>query len=76
MNTLVLLRGLPGSGKSTAAKLFNKAPHFEADMYFMKNGNYKFDFNGLKDAHNSCKRKVHKAMHPSLFNSLFYRNIV
>ncbi len=63
MNTLVLLRGLPGSGKSTAAKLFNKAPHFEADMYFMDaDGNYKFDVAKIKDAHNWCRHSVMDAM--------------
>jgi len=63
MNTLVLLRGLPGSGKSTAAKLFNKAPHFEADMYFMDaDGNYQFDFAKIKDAHNWCRHSVMDAM--------------
>ena len=74
---LYIIRGVPGSGKSTLAKSIAKSWQiFEADMYFMKNGNYKFDFNGLKDAHNFCKRQVHKAMHPGLVNSLFYRNIV
>jgi len=63
MNTLVLLRGLPGSGKSTAAKLFNKAPHFEADMYFMDaDGNYQFDVAKIKDAHNWCRHSVMDAM--------------
>jgi len=63
MNTLVLLRGLPGSGKSTAAKLFNKAPHFEADMYFMDaDGNYQFDFTKIKDAHNWCRHSTMDAM--------------
>jgi predicted kinase len=63
MNTLVLLRGLPGSGKSTAAKLFNKAPHFEADMYFMDaDGNYQFDFAKIKDAHNWCRHSTMDAM--------------
>lgn len=74
---LYIIRGVPGSGKSTLAKSIVKSWQiFEADKYFMKNGNYKFDFNGLKDAHNFCKRQVHKAMHPGLVNSLFYRNIV
>jgi predicted kinase len=63
MNTLVLLRGLPGSGKSTAAKLFNKAPHFEADMYFMDaDGNYQFDVAKIKDAHNWCRHSTMDAM--------------
>jgi len=60
---LILLRGLPGSGKSTTAKLFNKSPHFEADMFFMDaNGDYQFDINKIKDAHNWCKSSVMDAM--------------
>ena len=63
VNILILLRGLPGSGKSTAAKLFNKSPHFEADMFFMDaNGDYQFDINKIKDAHNWCKSSVMDAM--------------
>ena len=74
---LYIVRGVPGSGKSTFAQSIAKSWQiFDADKYFMKNGNYEFDFNGLKDAHNFCKRQVHKAMYPSLVNSLFYRNIV
>jgi predicted kinase len=74
---LYIIRGVPGSGKSTLAKSIAKSWQiFEADKYFMKNGHYEFDFNGLKDAHNFCKRQVHKAMHPGLINSLFYCNIV
>ena len=74
---LYIIRGVPGSGKSTLAKSIAKSWQiFEADKYFMINGHYEFEFNGLKDAHNFCKRQVHKAMHPSLVNSLFYRNIV
>lgn len=60
---LILLRGLPNSGKSTSAKLFNKAPHFEADMFFLDaNGDYKFDISKIKDAHNWCKNSVMDAM--------------
>lgn len=40
MKDLILLRGLPGSGKSTVADLIGAKgagyAHFEADMYFMK----------------------------------------
>ena len=58
MNTLVLLRGLPGSGKSTTAKLFHGAPHFEADMYFVRDGEYKFDVTKLKEAHEWCRSSI------------------
>jgi hypothetical protein len=57
----MLFRGLPGSGKSTAAKLLG-CPHFEADMYFMKDGKYNFDPTKLKMAHNWCQIQTQKAM--------------
>lgn len=60
-NMLVLLRGLPGSGKTTLAKSFNCA-HFEADMFFMKDGEYQFDATKLKDAHAWCQTEVNNAM--------------
>jgi predicted kinase len=50
---LILLRGLPGAGKSTLAKVFG-VNHIEADMFFMKDGEYKFDPTLLKSAHNWC----------------------
>ena len=59
MHNLILLRGLPGSGKSTAAKLFKDAPHYEADLYFMDaGGNYTFDASKIKDAHAWCRHSV------------------
>ena len=74
---LNIVRGVPGSGKSTFAESIAKSWQiFEADDYFVKNGKYEFNFTHLRDAHESCKRKVHKSMRPSLFNSLFYRTIV
>jgi predicted kinase len=63
MKQLILLRGLPGSGKSTVAKLFDKALHFEADMYFLDaDGNYHFDASKIKNAHNWCRHSVMDAM--------------
>lgn len=64
--TLILLRGLPGSGKSTTAKLLGAGgagyAHFEADMYFMEDGEYKFDGSKIKLAHNWCKLRVEHSM--------------
>ena len=57
MKELFLLRGLPGSGKSTLAKSLG-GKHFEADMYFIKDGEYKFDPTKLKDAHEWCRSSV------------------
>ena len=58
---LYIVRGLPGSGKSTFAKSI--APvHFEADMFFMNNGEYKFDFSKIKEAHQWCQESTQDAM--------------
>ena len=77
MKTLYIVRGVPGSGKSTFAHSVAKPWQiFEADQFFMKDGKYQFDYTKIKDAHNDCKRKVHRAMHPSLFRGLFYNKIV
>ena len=61
MKTLILLRGLPGAGKSTLAKmLVNKDyAHKEADMFFVgRDGNYKFEPSKIKDAHKWCQEEV------------------
>ena len=54
---LLLIRGLPGSGKSTLAKsLVGKGyHHLEADMYFVKDGIYRYDAHKIKDAHQWCQ---------------------
>jgi predicted kinase len=54
---LFLLRGLPGSGKSTLAKALG-GNHIEADMFFMKDGDYKFDATKIRDAHSWCQNMV------------------
>lgn len=58
---LYIVRGIPGSGKSTFAKSLGGA-HFEADMFFMKDGEYKFDMTKIKDAHKWCQDSVNTAM--------------
>jgi len=59
--TLFLLRGLPGSGKTTLA---NQLGGFlvEADRYFMEYGEYKFDASKLKEAHAWCRNQVKEWM--------------
>jgi len=74
---LYIVRGIPGSGKSTFAKSICKPwQHVETDMFFMKNGEYKFDVSKLKVAHQWCKNKVHAMMRPTPWNLLFNRTIV
>ena len=52
---LILVRGVPGSGKSTfASKVFPGAFHVENDMFHVKDGKYRFDFNRQKDAVSWC----------------------
>ena len=62
MKTLILLRGLPGSGKSTFAKTICDE-YYEADQYFInENGEYVFDASKLKLAHEWCKLRTEHAM--------------
>lgn len=48
-----LVRGIPGSGKSTVARQLD-CFHLEADMFFMRNGQYKWDKEYISDAHDWC----------------------
>jgi len=57
---VIVMRGLPGSGKSTYAnKLAELGPTtiVSADKFFMKDGVYKFDAAKIGDAHSSCLRE-------------------
>jgi predicted kinase len=54
---LILLRGIPGSGKSTFAKTIGGL-HFEADNYFMIDDVYEFIPSKIKDAHRYCQESV------------------
>ena len=67
MNTkleLLLIRGLPGSGKTTMARKFAEAGyvHCEADQYFEVGGEYRFDPAKLRAAHDDCLRRAIAAM--------------
>jgi len=62
MYTLYLIRGLPGSGKSTLGQQLAGSHSFEADDYFMKDGVYTFDPSLLPNAHASCQLHVLTSM--------------
>ena len=62
---LYLIRGLPGSGKSTKAKSMG-CLHLEADMYFSRGGEYKFDPSQIKDAHAWCQFMTQDALNRGL----------
>ena len=63
---LYIVRGIPGSGKSTFAKQLT-ANVFEADHYFYDNdGNYKFIASEIKDAHKECQDNIRIAMESSI----------
>ena len=59
---LYIIRGLPGSGKSTLARSIVArglaSAYYEADMFFVRNGRYRFNPNYLRDAHCWCKGRV------------------
>jgi predicted kinase len=58
---LYIVRGIPGSGKSTFAKSLG-GTHFETDMFYMVDGEYKFDGSKIKEAHQWCQNSVNNAM--------------
>lgn len=60
--TLLLVRGLPGSGKSTMARTRTDTV-FEADQYFVdRAGVYQFDPTKLYHAHCQCERRTREAL--------------
>ena len=65
MAKLLLIRGLPGSGKTTYAKKF-PALHLEADMYFERDGKYSYNADLIKNAHAWCQRTVSDALSQGL----------
>lgn len=70
MKTLVIMRGLPGSGKSTyiqdqymtGESVLINTMVCSADQFFMKDGQYCFNPKLLKQAHETCKFNAATAM--------------
>lgn len=61
MKQLYIIRGLPGSGKSTLASTLSPVV-YEADQYFMVDGEYQFQPTLIKQAHAWCQAQVVNAM--------------
>ena len=76
---LYIVRGIPGSGKSTFAKMLVGEDFLvcEADKYFIdkETGEYNFDSTKIKEAHKFCQDTVESYMKDSLVNDQFYREI-
>jgi uridine kinase len=68
--TLYLIRGCPGAGKSTFAQslLDSRVVQrvYEADDYFIQNGEYQFDPTKLGQAHYQCERNTWLALYEGM----------
>ena len=63
MKTCVLVRGISGAGKSTfVQECFGRFCNLEADMYFMKDGEYLFEPSKLRQAHSWCQSEAERQM--------------
>lgn len=77
--TLFLIRGIPGSGKSTFANtIWEPYCICEADKYFLdkETGEYRFDSSKLKEAHEWCRNEVETRMKDNQANPQYYPEIV
>lgn len=59
---IVLIRGLPGSGKSTMAKRMLGYRHLEADMFFEIDGKYVYDASKIREAHDWCVSEANASL--------------
>ena len=63
MKTLYIVRGLPGSGKSSLAKKVTEIVYSADDFFTNKKGEYNFNVKLLGKAHEWCWGKVRDAMY-------------
>ena len=61
MNRVIIMRGLPGSGKTTKAESYGGVI-VSADDFFMHEGEYHYDRNYIGAAHERCRMDFIKAL--------------
>jgi predicted kinase len=70
MNSLILIRGLPGAGKSQLAETLaeGRFPVFSVDSYFTDpvSGVYEFRFKDNHLAYSECARNTENALHEGI----------
>lgn len=59
---IVILRGLPGSGKTTFGNLFDSGVVCSADDWHTRDGKYLWEPENIKKAHMWCQRKCERLM--------------
>ncbi|KAF1326250.1 putative muts-related protein involved in mismatch repair, partial [Globisporangium splendens] len=80
--SVVILRGIPGSGKSTLGReIAAIAKHrnascaiFSADLFFIGARGYEFDAKKIGHAHNDCKKRFQNALFKNSTNILVVDN--
>ncbi len=75
---LIIIRGLPGSGKSTLSEVLSengKYPVFSIDDYFTDDlGNYNFEYSENHKAYKQCESRTEEAMRASV-RKIFIDNV-
>lgn len=69
-NCVHIMRGIPGSGKSTRAKQIAQSDEYicSADDYFVKDGVYTFVQHEIGKAHQACLKKFVDLLHKHRFD--------
>jgi len=75
MKTVILIRGVPGAGKSSLAKLFNAQLSISADDYHTdSDGNYNWTPEKSKAGHAWCQEETERAMKSSYIDTIVVHN--
>lgn len=74
--TVIIVRGLPGSGKSSwAKKNFPDAVVVSADDHFMVGGGYRYDHSKIEAAHEDCFEKFWYAVKDGRSSTVIVDNV-